>query len=66
MIEFDTKESEFGILGLRLCPDCHRPLVSLLKITEEMAITKVRAKVCMNFSCWRFTQIANLMTWKKY
>ena len=58
-------EKRCGLLGMEYCPDCGKRLVSLMKITEQFAVTGINAKVCMNFNCWRFTQIANLMTWKK-
>lgn len=62
----EITKREDGLLARRNCPDCKRPLLTLCKILDRGHTSLPLAKVCINKDCWRFVQVANLMTWKKY
>jgi hypothetical protein len=64
--EEDSTKREAGLFARRNCPDCKGLLLTLCKILDHGHTSLPLAKLCINKNCWRFVQIANLMSWKKY
>ncbi len=56
-----------GLLSMSTCPDCKWKLARLIKIGVFGVESKeTMAVACANPKCWRYTDISQLTTWKRW
>lgn len=60
VIEFEERK---GFLYMLKCPDCHHKTTALVRTDQRQA--GVKARICENFACWRFTDLSAVAGWDK-